>query len=252
MFAAAEVTAAPRDISTAAGGYTGDDGLAVNATLSSPRGIAFDASGNLVISDTANDRVRRVDASTGVITTIAGTGSAGFAGDRGPATEAQLEHPHGIAFDSAGNLYVAEWFNNRVRRVRPDTGVITTVVSGLGQLTDVVVDGSGDLFVAAPQNSRVLRVNPLTGAVFEAVGTGVSGSSGDGGAAIDAQLEFPSGLAFDEAGNLFIADSAANRVRRVDGSLGIISTLAGTGQYSVTGDGGLAIDATYGVPRACW
>jgi sugar lactone lactonase YvrE len=241
-------------ITTLAGGSVQDGGPAVSANLDSPFGVAVDAAGNLYIADTSNNRVRRVSVS-GVITTVAGTGSPGFSGDGGPATNAQLASPSGVAVDAAGNLYIADNGNSRVRRVSV-SGVITTVAgtgmygfSGDGgpatnaQLKSpfgVAVDSVGNLYIADPYNHRVRKVS-VSGVITTVAGTGPSGFWGDGEAATDAQLSFPSGVAVDGAGNLYIADTGNSRVRVV--SLGTISTKAGTGVEGFSGDGGPAVDA---------
>lgn len=216
-------------IETVAGSAsTGDGGSAAAAELSSIQGIAADRFGNLYLSDTDNQRIRKIS-STGVITTLAGTGTAGFRGDGGPASAAQLNLPYGVAVDLAGYVYVADLGNNRVRRISPD-GIITTF-AGTGQkgtspdggaATDaallsprnVAVDAAGDLFISEFEGHRIRKVTP-DGHISTAAGTGVSGFSGDGGPATLAQLGFPAGLAVDRAGALYIADSQNNRVRKV-------------------------------------
>ena len=222
-------------ITTVAGkgksGSSGDGGPATQAALDDPSGLAIDGSGNLYIADTGNDRVRRVDAATGLITTVAGTGEEGFSGDGGPATQAALDEPHGLAFGGAGNLYIADTGNDRVRRVDAATGLITTV-AGTGEegfsgdggpATQAALDephglafgGAGNLYIADTGNDRVRRVDAATGLITTVAGTGEEGFSGDGGPATQAALDEPSGLAFDGAGNLYIADTRNSRVRRV-------------------------------------
>ena len=175
-------------------GFTGDGGAATAASLDDPEGIAMDSSGNIYFADYGNERIRRVDAKTGYISTIAGTGTAKFSGDNGPANAASLD-PMDVALDSKGDLFVADISNNRIREITPD-GTITTVA-----------------------------------------GTGVAGYTGDGGPAIAAQLDSPSGVAVDAAGNLYIADSFNAVVRRVT-SNGLITTIAGNGTgFPDSGDG---------------
>ncbi len=213
---------------TGVAGYGGDGGAATSARLNWPWGVATDAVGNLYVTDSANHRVRRIDP-TGVITTIAGTGLSGYSGDGGSSVLSQLSQPTGVAVDTSGNLYVADTGNNRVRKI-DSAGVITTVAgtgasgySGdggsavhaqLNMPSGLAVDAVGNLYVADNRNHSVRRIDPA-GVVTTVAGTGVSGYSGDGGPASAAQLASPVGLAVDERGNLYIADSANRRVRKV-------------------------------------
>jgi sugar lactone lactonase YvrE len=210
----------------------GDGGPAAAAPLTYPHGVAVDAAGNLFIADTGNSRVRRVDAATGVITTVAGTGAFGFGGDGGPATGASLDKPYGVAVDAAGNLFIADTSNHRVRKVDAATGVITTVAgngvwwtyggdggpavaANLAYPFGVAVDAGGNVFIADDSGHRVRRVDAATGDIATAAGTGVAGYSGDGGPPTAARVLYPYGVAVDPAGNLFIADEVNQRVRKV-------------------------------------
>jgi len=217
----------------------GDGGPATAAQIGSIQGVAVDAKGDLFLSDTNNNRVRRVDTG-GIITTIAGTGTAGFSGDGGPAGSAQLNLPYGLAVDAAGNLYIADLGNNRVRKVSPDGIIVTIAGTGVegysgdgGQANaaqlytprDVAVDAAANLYIAEFEGHRVRKVTPA-GVIATVAGTGVAGLGGDGGPATVAELSFPAGLAVDRTGALYIADSGNNRVRKIL-SGGVISTLLG-------------------------
>ncbi len=248
-------------ISTVAGtgvaGYSGDGGQATSAQLSGPVGVAVDGQGNLYIADRDNARIRKVSA--GIISTVAGTGVAGYSGDGGQATSAQLNNPYGIAVDAQGNLYIADLGNNRVRKVTT-AGVISTVagtgVAGYsgdgGQATSaqlktpiaVAVDAQGSLYIADYGNYRVRKVT-TAGVISTVAGTGVAGSSGDGGQATSAQLNSPAGIAVGAAGTLYMADWANNRIRAVSG--GIITTIAGS-TAGFAGDGGAASSAQLNSP----
>jgi hypothetical protein len=251
------------DINTAAGngisGYGGDGGAATTARLNSPYRVAVDRSGNLFIADLDNQRIRRVDAATGIITTVAGNGISGYSGDGGAATNASLNSPTDMALDRAGNLFIADFYNARIRRVDAATGIITTVAgNGIsdysgdgGAATNamlnftygVAVDSSGNLFIADTGNSCVRRVDTGTGIITTVAGNGGIGYSGDGGAATNARLNGPFDVALDGAGNLFIADFYNARIRRVDAATGMITTVAGNGHSGYNGDGGAATSA---------
>ena len=257
------------NISTVAGGASGDGGAATAAQLNFPEGVALDGSGNLYIADTFNHRIRKVD-SSGVITTVAGTGTSGFSGDGAAAGAAQLSRPRGVAVDGSGNLYIADSSNNRIRKIAIvpgfsagilSSGVITTVAGGgstlgdggaataarLNSPHDVAVDGSGNLYIADWGNNRIRKVDS-SGNITTVAGSGTSGFSGDGGAATAAQLRRPHDVAVDGSGNLYIADTQNERVRKVDSS-GIISTVAGTGTSGFSGDGAAATAAQLRRPR---
>jgi sugar lactone lactonase YvrE len=254
-------------------GFSGDGGPATSASLGFPEGVAVDGSGNIYIADSGTNRIRRVDALTGIITTVAGSGTSigfgtgGFSGDGGPATSATLSFPTGVAVDASGNLFVADEGNERIRRVDAATGIITTVAgngtycssptgpcgdSGLGtsanlsQPQGVAVDSSGNLFIADAGNNRIRRVDGTTGIITTVAGNGTAGYSGDGGPATSASLAFPESVTVDGSGNLFIADDANDRIRRVDAVTGFITTVAGNGTFGFSGDGGAATSASLG------
>jgi Secretion system C-terminal sorting domain/Bacterial Ig-like domain (group 2)/NHL repeat len=241
-------------------GYSGDDSLATLAHLSGPGGIGVAASGNVYFGDTRNDVVRMVNTS-GVITTIAGNGVGGYSGDGGPATSARLRNPNGIAFDAAGNIYIADSRNNVVRKVDA-SGIITTIAgTGMGgyagdggpatdaqlrQPVGLAIDASGNLYIADSRNFVVRKVN-TSGVITTYAGNNTPGYTGDGSAATAAQISGPLGLAITTAGNLFIADSRNHVIRMVNTS-GIISTFAGTGAPGHAGDGGPATTALLEIP----
>lgn len=230
-------------IETVAGSQrNGDGGPAVLAEIGRIQGIATDTYGNLYLSDTDHHRVRKVSPS-GVITTIAGTGVAGYAGDGGPAAQAQLNLPYGLAVDAAGNLYIADLGNNRVRRVWPD-GAITTLIptTTLATPRNLALDAAGNLYISEFDGHRVRRVAP-DGAVTTAAGTGHAGLSGDGGAPDRAQLAYPAGLAVDRGGALLIADSGNNRVRRIFSNGTINTILGGSSGTALATPVALAVDA---------
>ncbi len=249
-------------ITTVAGtgnqGYSGDGGQATSARLNFPHNVAVDGIGNLYISDTQNNRIRKVDMS-GAISTIAGTGIGGYSGDGGPATSAQLDFPYSIVVDISGNLFIADNYNHRIRKVNT-SGVISTMAGtgGGGYSGDggpatsadlyspfgLAIDGSGNLYIGDHFNNRIRKVNP-TGVINPVVGNGTNGSggySGDGGQATSAQLNTPTGVAVDGSGNLYVADQYNHCIRKVSLS-GIITTVAGTGNQGYGGDGGPATSA---------
>jgi N-acetylneuraminic acid mutarotase len=253
------------DIYTFAGagvnGFGGDGGLATNAWIGGIWDQVVDGLGNVYIGDTNNGRIRRVDATTGIITTIAGNGLQGFSGDGGPATSAELFGPHGVALDPFGNLYFADWGNSEVRKVNLATGIITRV-AGLGSGGDgglatnaslnlpqaVATDAKGNIFIADTGDDRIRRVDALTNIITTVAGNGTQGYNGDGILATNAELFLPSGVALDSSGNIFIADQGNNRIRRVDAVTGIITTVAGNGIGSYAGDGGPATSAELWAP----
>jgi uncharacterized protein (TIGR03437 family) len=239
------------------GSFAGDNGPATNAELSQPSGAAFDSAGNLYIADLFNNRIRKV--ASGTITTVAGNGTPSFSGDNGPASSAGLNLSVGIAVDGDGNLYIGDQYNHRVRKV--SGGGITTVAGngtpgfagdngppGSSQLTlpqSVAVDGAGSLYIADYGNNRIRKVT--NGVISTVAGNGTAGFGGDNGAATSAELYGPSGIAVDSAGNLFIADTINNRIRRV--SKGVITTVAGNGKPALSGDNGPATNAELNGPR---
>jgi sugar lactone lactonase YvrE len=240
--------------------YSGDGGPATLAGFG-PSGMAIDSAGNLYFADQSNNRIRKIDVNTNNISTVAGTGSAGSSGDGGLATAAQINGPRGVAFDQWGNLYIAE--GSRIRKVTSGSGIITTFAgtgtvgfSGDGGLAtaamlrlpiDLEFDASGNLYFSDNTNQRIRRIDSVSGIITTVAGSGATGSlaggfSGDGGPATSALLKNPSRIYIDPAGNLYIAD-ANRRIRKVDASTGVISTIVGNGSTSPVGDGGPATAA---------
>jgi hypothetical protein len=257
------LSAADAIITTIAGGKTsgfaGDGGPATAAQFRECRSLAIDSGGNLYVTDRGNNRIRKID-TTGIITTIAGTGAEGFGGDNGPATAAQLNQPREIAIDSEDFLYICDEGNNRVRCIDLLSGIIQTVCgdgnnvnSGDGgpasaaQISNpesICFDSSFNVYIGAQQTIR--RIDAM-GIITTIAGTGAQGFSGDGGPAINAQFSEIDGLAVDAAGNLYVVDVNNNRIRRID-TMGIVTTVAGTGNAGFSGDGGPALNADLGFP----
>ncbi|MEU5048201.1 NHL repeat-containing protein [Streptomyces sp. NPDC021096] len=257
-------------ISTVAGtgsaGYSGDGQSATKAGLHDPSGLAMDTSGNLYIADPLNNRVRKVDARTQTITTVAGNGNGGFSGDEGPATKAGINAPRDVAVDSDGNLYIADTLNHRIRKVDARTQTITTVAgdgdvffSGDGGPATkasisgpygVAVDSGGNLYIADTDNNRVRKVDAGSQTIRTVAGDGDVFFSGDEGPATKASINSPHSVAVDSDGHLYIADTDHNRVRRVDAHSQVITTVAGNGTGEFSGDGGPAIKAGINGPYA--
>jgi sugar lactone lactonase YvrE len=258
---------------TQLGSYGGDGGPATAAQLNNPSGVATDKAGNLYIADTDNNLIRKVDVN-GIITSVAGngvpdpgltgTGNSGYGGDGGPATAATMNHPTGVAVDGAGNIYIADNYNNVIREVSHATGKISTVagngVQGFsgdgGRATSaslwspdsVAVSSTGNLYIADTGNARVRKVS--AGRISTVAGNGGSVwlGGGNGGPARSAVLPSPVGVALDSAGNLYISDSSTARVLKVN-STGTISTVAGNGNGGYSGNGGPAARAQLNTPE---
>lgn len=241
-------------ISTVAGngkaGYSGDGGLAREASLNEPYEIRFDRAGNMFFVEMKNNIVRRVDAGTKIISTVAGTGQAGFGGDGGPAVKAQLRQPHSIAFDPQGRLLICDIGNHRVRRVDLKTGIITTYL-GNGEKKPtpdgapvagtpvngpraIDLDREGNLYLVLREGNAVYKVDSRSGTFHHIAGTGEKGHTGEGEDARKAKLNGPKGIAWAPEGALYIADTESHTIRRIDLRTGILTTVVGDG---VRGDG---------------
>ncbi|MCA9073850.1 MAG: hypothetical protein KDA93_02370 [Planctomycetaceae bacterium] len=239
-------------------GYAGDGGPATLATLNEPYEVRFDADGNMYFVEMMNHLVRRVDAKTGRISTVAGSGKQGFSGDGGPATDAQLNRPHSITLESEGNIYICDIGNHRVRRVDADTGLITTF-AGTGDqaktpdgasITGTPLngpraldfDGDHNLYLALREGNAVYRLDLSTSTLHHLAGTGVKGYTGDGGPAKSAELSGPKGIAIGPDGDIYLADTESHTIRVIRRSSGRIETLVGDGQLG---------DGPDGDPRGC-
>jgi len=247
---------------TGLGGYGGDGGPASAARLWYPSGVAFDTAGNMYIADQNNNRVRMVSKSTGMISTIAGTGVVGYSGDGAAANAALLYGPTRVTTDTFGNIYIADAGNNCIRQIN-SSGVINTIAgtgtagySGdggpatmalLSAPRDMAVDDSGYVYIADYVNSRIRKID-LTGNITTIAGIGVPGFFGDSAAATAANIFEPTGITVDKSGNIFFSDFGNERIRKID-TAGIITTIAGNGAGGYSGDGRDAIDAEMKFPE---
>ena len=231
-------------------GYTGDGGPALQATFNLPHEIRFDQAGDLYIVDMGNNAVRKVDLKTGVITTFAGTGKAGYAGDGGPAKAATFKQPHSLQFDPAGDLFICDIGNHVLRKVAMKSGVISTF-AGTGKAgptpdgspiagtplngpRSLDFDAAGNLWLATREGNQVFKFDLQAGKIQHIAGTGKKGFTGHGGPAKDATLSGPKGIAVAPNGNVYLADTESHSVRMVDVKRGTLELIAGTGE---PGDG---------------
>ncbi len=267
-----EINAVTHVITTVAGngnfGYSGDNGPATAAELGDPTAIAVDAAGDLFIADTDNDVIREVNLVTGIITTVAGSyGNNGYSGDNGPATAASLAYPTAIAVDVAGNLFIDDSGNNVIREVNASTQIITTVAGtyqnygyggdgGLATSAElnapqgIAVDAAGNLFISDTYNNVIREVNAVTQAITTVAGMyGQQGDGGDNGPAATASVGFPGAIALDAAGDLFIDEADNGVIREINAVTHVITTVAGSGLFGFSGDGGPATAAELNYPE---
>jgi len=253
---------------TGEAGYNGDGIPAAQAQLARPEFAVFSPTGDLFIADSYNNRVRRIDHRTGLISTAAGTGERGFSGDGGQATLAELHFPEGIAVDSQGNLFISDTVNRRIRRVDAGSGIITTY-AGTGavginaentpalqakflRLARIAVDRSGNVYVADSPSHRILIIDAKTRLLRTFAGSGMLGADGDGRPATNARLSYPEGMVVAPNGDIYFADVGNHRVRKIDTKTGVIDTIAGTGEKGFSGDGGPALKARLWSPGRVW
>jgi sugar lactone lactonase YvrE len=252
-------------VGTGTQGFDGDGGAATAALLDSPQGLAVDST-SLYIADTHNHRIRRVQLGTGMITTIAGSSTAGSSGDNGSAAAATLDSPTALALDSMGNLFLADSRVHRIRRIDAASGIITSVAgtgtqgfdgdgaTAASALLDspggLAVDTNGNLYVADTHNNRIRRIDAATQVVSTIAGSGGPGFTGDSNLAVTAMLALPHGISLDPQGNVYFADTANHRIRRIDAATGNITTITGEGTQGFGGDGGAATAASLDSPRS--
>lgn len=253
-------------VGTGEAGDGGDGGAASRARLNMPFDVAFDSSGNLYFSDTFNHKIRRVDARTGRITTVAGAGGGGYSGDGGPAIQARLNEPYGVVLDARGNLFFADRLNRRVRRVEGKTGMISTVAgdgsksysgdggpagrAGLVEPNGVALDHDGRrLFIADVAGHRIRVVDLETGRIATFAGTGRARHEGDGGPASSSSIFGARAVDVGPDGTVFILEREGNCLRAVDPVTGVITTRAGKRAKGYSGDGGPSLSATFNGPK---
>ena len=234
-------------------GYSGDGGPATAAQLNTPHELRFDSKGNIYIAERDNHTIRFIDMKSKTISTVAGTGERGFSGDGGPSHKAQLAQPHSIQLDRAGNVYICDIMNNRVRKIDPKTRVITTF-AGTGERANTPAEASldgtplagprsiditpdGKMYLVLREGNRVFEVDVARRQLKLVAGTGEMGYSGDGGPAVSAKFNGPKGIAYSAEGALYISDTENHVVRRIDLRTGMISTVIGTGKRADGPDG---------------
>jgi sugar lactone lactonase YvrE len=261
-------------ITTVAGtgkkGYTGDGGPAGKATFNEPYAVVVSGQGDLYIVDRLNAAIRKVDGKTGIVTTVAGTGSKGSSGDGGPGHQAQLVEPNDCCLDGKGGLLIADVGDWRIRRLDLASGIISTF-AGTGRVKNaerskngdggpagkalligaraVCVDGLGNTYVCEREGHGVRKIDKA-GNITTVAGTGTKGGDGDGGSALKARFNGPKGIRADRAGNLYVVDTENHSIRKVDVAAGLVTTVAG-GRKGMGGDGGPATEAGMDRPHGC-
>ncbi len=247
-------------------GWYGDGGPALDAACQLPYACEFDSQGNMILCMGRQHRIRRMDARTGTISLVAGTGEGGYSGDGGPALDAVINQPYGLAVDSNGDSYFSQRLDPVIRKIDGQTGIISTV-AGTGKFgysgdggpgneamlrepNDLCLDGQGGLLIADIQDQRIRRVDLSTGIITTFAGTGEKSRAGDGKLAAEASLMGPRAVCMDRLGNIYIAEREGNGVRKISND-GILTTVAGVDSvFGYTGDGGPALTSTWGAPKA--
>lgn len=240
-------------VGSGAAGYAGDGGPAIDAELNRPHEIRFDTVGDLYIADMRNHAIRRVDLESGIITTIAGTGEAGFSGDGGPAVNANLNQPHSIQFGPDGRLYICDIGNHRIRVVDPSTGIIETLAGdgrreptpdgvpfagvSLNGPRTLDFDKHGNIWLALREGNQVFKLDLSSGRIHHVAGTGRKGFDGNGGPAKLATLSGPKGIAVASNGDVYLVDTESHSIRMIDHSTRRLELIAGTGSKHDGPDG---------------
>ena len=249
---------------TGTGGYNGDSILAANAQIYTPSQVYIGLNSEVFIADGNNNRIRKINSATGIITTIAGTGVQGFSGDSSLAINAQLSFPRSVSFDTSGNMYITDAGNNRIRRIDAITGIITTIAGNgtqggggdngialdaqFNSPSAAFVDHSGNIYVTDENNHRIRKINSSTNIITTIAGNGVGGYSGDNMLATNSSLHFPHSVFVTPSGDVFIADVENQRIRKVAASTGLITTVVGNGVAGYAGDNIPAISTKLNYP----